>query len=123
MPPQLVEQGWPDFPSNADLFVRTWGQESGSQAYVGFASDRVGGLQVRLEDGSVLEIPLLSFPNPHDVSTFILFPPTVSLGGTFVALDPGGAVLATASTCAPDDRVQGCSVLATEQLAPGPAER
>lgn len=117
MPAQLLEMGWPDFPTNADLFVRTWGQESEVE-YLGFVTDRVERVEVHLADGSVLNVPLFSFPNAQHSAAFILFPPSLSIDGTLEALDAGGTVLASASFCPPDDGVRTCDVLPTNQLVP-----
>jgi hypothetical protein len=110
-----VELGWPDFPSNADLFARTWGEDG---QYLGFVSYRVALLRVQLADDTTVEIPLLRFPNHQNTAAFTLFPPSLAPGATLEALDDDGALLATATMCPPDDDVDGCSILATDQVVP-----
>jgi hypothetical protein len=116
MPTELVDVGWPDFPTTVDLFARTW--EGPKPEYVGFVTDRVQRLEVHLADGSVLDVPLRSFPNSQRTSAFVLFPPSQAIDGTLVALDGDGTVLATATFCRPGDDGDSCGILPTDQRAP-----
>ncbi len=120
MSPELRDVGWPDFPANVDLFARTWSGNGTQPEYLGFVTDRVQRLEVRLAEGSVLDVPLLPFPNSQHTSAFMFFPGSLSMNGTLQALDADGTVLATATFCGPGDGGDSCGILPTDQLVPVP---
>jgi hypothetical protein len=118
MSPELRDVGWPDFPANVDLFARTWSGNGTQPEYLGFVTDRVQRLEVHLADGSVLDVPLLPFPNSQHTSAFMFFPSSLSMDGTLEALEGDGTVLATAPFCGPGDHGASCGILPTDQLVP-----
>jgi hypothetical protein len=131
MPPSIESQmGWPMFPTATDLFVRTTAGgrggvcdncQAGEKRWVvvtGFVSSRVARLEVRLEDGSVLDVPVRAWPNDDGVGAFIFFPPSAYLVGDVLAYDTDGQLLARAPLCGLDDGKGGCDVAPTEQIAP-----
>jgi hypothetical protein len=130
MPSSIESQmGWPPFPDGTDVFMRTTAGgaggvcdncQSGEKRWVvvtGFVTGRVARLEVRLEDGSVRDVPVRSWPNDNDVRAFIFFPPSAYLVGDVLAYDSDGRLLARASLCGPDDGKGGCDVAPTEQIA------
>jgi hypothetical protein len=131
MPPSIESQmGWPMFPAGTDLFMRTTaggrggvcdncqGGETRRVVVTGFVSRRVAQLELRLEDGSVLDVPVRAWPNDDVVGGFIFFPPSAYLVGDVLAYDTDGRLLARAPLCGPDDGKGGCDVSPTEQIAP-----
>jgi hypothetical protein len=125
------EIGWPPFPDATDLFMRTTAGGRGGVCdncvgkrwvvVTGFVTSRVAGLEVRLEDGSVRDVPVETWPNDLGLGAFIFFPPTAYLVGDVLAYDGDGRLLARAPLCGPDGGTGGCDVASTEQIAPGPA--
>jgi hypothetical protein len=124
---QIEEEiGWPPFPDGTDVFMRTGaGGGSGvcdncagqrSVVVTGFVTGRVARLEVRLEDGSVRDVPLATWPNDDGVGAFIFFPPTAYLVGDVLAYDGDGRLLARAPLCGPPDGGSGCDVSPTEQI-------
>jgi hypothetical protein len=131
MPSSIESQmGWPPFPDGADLFMRTTAGggggvcdncEAGEKRWVvvtGFVTARVARLEVRLVDGSVLDVPVHAWPNDDGVGGFIFFPPSAYLDGEVLAYDGDGGLLARAQLCGSTDAVGGCDVAPTEQIAP-----
>jgi hypothetical protein len=118
MSSELRDVGWPDFPANVDLFAHRWGGDGSPPSYLGFVTERVDRLEVHLADGSVVDVPLLPFPNSQHTSAFMFFPASQSMDGTLEALDADGTVLATAPFCGPGDHGVSCGILATDQLVP-----
>ena len=110
VPAVQLEQGWPDFPHGADLVMRPWGQDP--IMYMGFATDRVARLGIRLADGTQADVDLLHFPNEWNHAAFAVFPPS-SVSGSLEAFDADGELLASAPFC----REQGC-MPSTNQVAP-----
>jgi hypothetical protein len=132
MPPAstYVQMGWPPFPDAADLFVRTGAgggagvcdncADSGKRWVVvtGFVTNRVVRLEVQLEDGSVHDVPVETWPNDEGVGAFIFFPPSAHLVGDILAYDTDGRLLARVPLCGPADSRNDCDVAPTEQIAP-----
>lgn len=124
-----AEAGWPDFPSQSDLFFRTVAPGGGGVcercvvgshgpfAGMGFASDRVDHLSITMANGATHDVPVLRFPNAWGVSAFIYFQPDVSQSGTFKAFDKSGRLLATAPIC----DSWHCDVPEIDQVAPIPS--
>ena len=111
VPAVLLEQGWPDFPHGADLVMRLWGQDQ--IMYMGYATDRVARLGIRLADGTQADVDLLHFPNEWNHAAFGVFPPS-SVSGSLEAFDADGELLASAPFC-PGERV---CMPPTNQVAP-----
>lgn len=126
--PIEVEIGWPPFPDGTDVFMRTGaGGGSGvcdncagqrSVVVTGFVTGRVARLEVRLEDGSVRDVPVETWPNDDRVGAFIFFPPSAYLVGDVLAYDGDGRLLARAPLCGPHDGGGGCDVSPTDQVVP-----
>ena len=126
-----VQLGWPPFPDAADLFVRTGAGggagvcdncvDAGKRWVVvtGFVTQRVVRLEVHLEDGSVHNVPVETWPNDAGVGAFVFFPPSAQLIGDVLAYDADGRLLARASLCGPADGRAGCDVAPTQQIVPG----
>jgi hypothetical protein len=112
IPATLLAMGWPDFPNQADIFMRAVG------TYTGFVTERVSSLQVHLSDGTVVDIPVLHFPNQWNYGAFIFFPPRIAISGDLEAFGADGSLLATAPLCGPNDGVHACDVSPTLQLVP-----
>ncbi|MGH2673925.1 MAG: hypothetical protein ACRDKA_06060 [Actinomycetota bacterium] len=115
-------------PEEADLYLA--GQRSpesapGIAANYGILSERVARLEVRLDDGSSAEVPILDGPlGWTDVRAFLFFPPA-GRQGTLIALDRSGNALARAAMCdgVEEGGAGGCAG-PTEQLGqPGPGSR
>jgi hypothetical protein len=111
-------------PARADLYLA--GQLDPGQApdvapNYGFLSPRVARLQVRLDDGSVADIPLLESPSGWDGFRPFLFFPPAGHRGVLTAFGGDGTELARASICAPGGAAGagGCGGPVT-QLAPIP---
>jgi hypothetical protein len=89
-------------PGRTDLYVG--GQQDPQQApgivaTYGFASERVDHLEVRLDDGRTVDIPLLgSPPGWNGIQAYLFFPPEGATG-TLTAFSAGGTPLARAPIC------------------------
>ena len=134
IPSAVLVPGWPQFPAESDLFM--WTRAGGGAAVCtaidcsadlkrwtvvsGFVTDRVARLEVRLEDGSVHDVPVEAWPNAFGVGAFIFFPPSPYLVGDLLAYDIDGRLLSRAPLCGPDDVQEHCMVSPTEQIAPMP---
>jgi hypothetical protein len=134
MPASIESQmGWPPFPEDADLFMRTTAGggggvcdncQPGEKRWVvvtGFVTGRVARLEVRLADGFVRDVPVDTWPNDDGVGAFIFFPPSAYLDGEVLAYDGDGRLLSRAQLCGSVDAVGGCDVAPTEQIAPAGA--
>ena len=121
--------GWPPFPDGTDLFMRTTAAGAGGVcdncppgekrwvAVDGFVTGRVARLEVQLDDGSVHDVPVRTWPNDDGVEAFIFFPPSAYLVGDVLAYDVDGRLLARAPLCGPLQGDAGCDVSPTEQVA------
>jgi hypothetical protein len=115
---------WHDLavPRLADLYAA--GQQDpetapGFAANYGFLSERVARLELVLDDGSTVEIPILEGPAAWEgLRTFLYFPP-VGRTGTLTVFDADGTALARADICEAvvDGPAGGCG-WPVEQLVP-----
>ncbi len=112
-------------PARTDLYLA--GQRSpqapGIAAHYGFLGPRVTRLELRLDDGATVDVPLLGSPPGWDgIQAFLFFPPEGSRG-TLTALAEDGTPLAEARTCYTvySDTASGGCGGPTTQLTPVPA--
>lgn len=104
-------------PTRSDLELIGFGNgdRPDLEANYGFVSERVARLVVVLDDGSVVEVPILRGLDGWDVRVFLFFPPQ-GQGGLLVAYDADGRALARAPLCENTGVSGGCRGF--EQLVP-----
>jgi len=94
-------------------------QAPGIVANYGFLSDRVARLELRLDDGRIVRIPVIASPPGWDgIQAYLFFPPD-GAAGELTAFAADGTALARVGICVANGIAGGCGAPAT-QLAPLP---